>query len=82
MSLKVKKWGNGYGILLPKVVLEKMELTENQALDFVFENNQFILKKRTHKEYTLEDILKKAKKKSFHKETDWGSDVGAEIWEY
>jgi antitoxin MazE len=80
MTLKVRKWGNGYGILLPKMILQKMQIQENQHLDFVFKDNDLVLQKVEAKEYSLEDIIKKAKVKKSHPETDWGSDVGQEVW--
>ena len=33
MELKVRKIGNGYGVLLPKQLLEEMKATENSVLN-------------------------------------------------
>ncbi len=33
MELKVRKIGNGYGVLLPKQMLEEMHVTENSVLN-------------------------------------------------
>ncbi len=33
MELKVRKIGNGFGVLLPKQMLEEMKVTENSVLN-------------------------------------------------
>ena len=30
---KVKKWGNSFGLVLPREIVEEMKLKENQSLD-------------------------------------------------
>jgi antitoxin MazE len=86
MVVKIKKWGNGHGVLLPKVVLQTLGFKENEELDFSFVDNRLVLEKKKSgniKEYTLEDLLKEPGKKGFRKKLlDWGPDVGKEIWEY
>lgn len=83
MVVKIKKWGNGHGVLLPKVVLQTLGFKENEELDFSFVENSLVLEKKKKskvKEYTLDDLIKQAKVKKCHPLVDWGPDVGAEIW--
>ena len=43
---RVSKWGNGLGILLPKQVVEKMELKAGDKLVLEMEDGVVTLKKR------------------------------------
>lgn len=59
---RVSKWGNGLGVLLPKQVVEKMELKAGDKLVLEMENGVITLKKESDvliiPRYRLEDLLK------------------------
>lgn len=59
---RVSKWGNGLGVLLPKQVVEKMELKTGDKLVLEMENGVITLKKESDvliiPRYRLEDLLK------------------------
>lgn len=59
---RVSKWGNGLGVLLPKQVIEKMELKAGDKLVLEMENGVITLKKESDvliiPRYRLEDLLK------------------------
>lgn len=59
---RVSKWGNGLGVLLPKQVIEKMELKAGDKLVLEIENGVITLKKESDvliiPRYRLEDLLK------------------------
>ena len=59
---RVANWGNGLGVLLPRQVLEKMELKAGDKLVLEMENGVITLKKESDTlvipRYKLEDLLK------------------------
>lgn len=59
---RVSKWGNGLGILLPKQVVEKMELKAGDKLVLEMENGVVTLKKESDvlniPRFKLEGLLK------------------------
>lgn len=61
-SKRVCKWGNGLGVLLPKQVIEKMELKAGDKLVLEMENEVVTLKKESDvliiPRYRLEDLMK------------------------
>lgn len=61
-SKRVCKWGNGLGVLLPKQVIEKMELKAGDKLVLEMENGIVTLKKESDvliiPRYRLEDLMK------------------------
>ncbi len=81
---RVSKWGNGLGILLPKQVVEKMELKAGDKLVLEMENGVVTLKKESDvlviPRYKLEDLLKGYE--GYQNEEYWKDvePVGEEVW--
>ena len=87
MQTTVVKWGNSQGIRIPKAFLKSMEITENDPVDVILDNEKIIIKKSNtveHKttkkrliEFYGEDFDQKSE---YQEEIDWGAPVGKEIW--
>lgn len=83
---RVANWGNGLGVLLPRQVLEKMELKAGDKLVLEMENGVITLKKESDTlvipRYKLEDLLKDyegyQKMKDF--EACQNQEVNREFW--
>ena len=81
---RVSKWGNGLGILLPKQVVEKMELKAGDKLVLEMENGIITLKKESDAlnipRFRLEDLLKGYE--GYQNEEYWKDvePVGEEVW--
>ena len=48
MEISIQKWGNSYGIRIPKSTMLKLNLKEKQALILNDSNNQILLSKSVH----------------------------------
>lgn len=81
---RVSKWGNGLGILLPKQVVEKMELKAGDKLVLEMDDGIITLKKESDvlviPRYKLEDLLKGYE--GYQNEEYWKDvePVGEEVW--
>lgn len=81
---RVSKWGNGLGVLLPKEVIEKMELKAGDKLVLEMEDGVVTFKKESDvlviPRYKLEDLLKDYE--GYQNEEYWKDvePVGEEIW--
>lgn len=53
MSIKIKKWGNGNGILLPKALLDMLSLKVDDYLAVEMEEDRIILSPIKRKGLTL-----------------------------
>jgi len=42
--LTVVKWSNSHGIMLPKVFLQNIKLSENDSVDITMENERIVIK--------------------------------------
>jgi len=40
----VVKWSNSHGIMLPKVFLQNIKLSENDSVDITMENERIVIK--------------------------------------
>ncbi|GHV96146.1 hypothetical protein AGMMS50293_24660 [Spirochaetia bacterium] len=91
MQTAIVKWGNSQGIRLPKSFLQNINISENETVDVILEEEMIIIKKinkkihRTTKERLLEYFGKKNDQNIFDQhsqqnEIDWGTPVGKEIW--
>lgn len=81
---RVCKLGNSLGVLLPKEVIEKMELKTGDKLVLEMENDIITLKKESDvlviPRYKLEDLLKGYE--GYQNEEYWKDvePVGEEVW--
>jgi len=76
MKLQVKKWGNSYGLRIPKELVSSMQLKENTILYASKEQDKLVLQRLSKREI-LDIILKDAKPQ---KAIDWGAPRGKEYW--
>lgn len=53
IELKIKKWGNGNGILLPKALLDALSLKTDDSFSVDFENEKIVLSPMKKKHKTL-----------------------------
>lgn len=53
METKIKRWGNGNGILLPKVLLDMFSLSADDFLSISVEDKKIILEPQKRKHKTL-----------------------------
>ena len=91
MLTKIKKWGNSQGIRIPKAFLETLNISNDDEVEIMTEQETIVIKKINKKELItikdrlenfygkkLEEILSKISEPQ--EEIDWGKPVGKEIW--
>ena len=85
----ITKWGNSRGIRLPKKVLERLDLKDNDIVDILVDNDKIIIRKKyQHKtlkqrveEFYGKDFESVVKENSYEfEEINWGKPAGDEIW--
>ena len=80
---KISKWGNSAGVLLPKSVLENLNLSIDKEVRFVFEDGRIYLENASDElqipEFRLEDLMKEYDLESNRSEVEDFEPVGREI---
>jgi antitoxin MazE len=87
MTTTIVKWGNSQGIRIPKAFLQSVNISENDRVDILVENEAIIIKKKYSKKHRttkerLMDFYGQDTKDITNKqeEIDWGKPAGEEIW--
>lgn len=78
MTTKIQKWGNSYGIRLPKDLLDSGIFSIGATLEFKTKGKEVLLKEVHKKKLTLREIMTAISENSFGKPVDFGADVGNE----
>ena len=87
MQTMIVKWGNSQGIRIPKAFLQNINISDNDPVDVVLENEKIIIKKASAKKHktTKERLLAFygedfEQNRMIQKEIDWGRSSGDEVW--
>jgi antitoxin MazE len=87
MQTMIVKWGNSQGVRIPKTFLQNINISENEPIDLILENEKIIIKKTGSKKHkTIEERLIEFYGINYEKncfpqqEVDWGKPAGKEIW--
>lgn len=78
-TVKLKKWGNSYGIRIPKAIIDELELTPNDCFEIRTKEGEIHLQPVSC-EGSLEELLAQVTADNLHAEVDFGPAAGHEIW--
>ncbi len=81
-TTSVRKWGNGHGVLLPKVFVDTLDLAHAEV-QTVLRGSSIVLtktKKTPPKRLTLKDLVRGVSRRDKHELIDFGAPRGREIW--
>ena len=78
MLTTIQKWGNSKAVRIPKPILEMTNLTENDSVELIAEENRIIIQKVSKKFKKLDDLFQ-GYDGSYHcSECNTGSPIGKE----
>ena len=83
MLTAIQKWGNSQGVRLPKTILDKLFLQENDQVEIMAENDSIIIRKATRKrraKKSLEELFANYTGSYKCEEWDTGKPAGKEVW--
>lgn len=79
MNTKIQKWGNSYGIRLPKDLLDSGVFSPGGVLELKIKDKSVVLKEIKKPSISLRQAMKGLTKSDFESVWSWGPDVGNEI---
>jgi antitoxin MazE len=79
LTTQMQKWGNSYGVRIPKAVIEQLELSPDTRFEVRQEAGNIILVPVSSVP-TLEELLSGISPENLHSEVDFGPAEGREIW--
>jgi antitoxin MazE len=79
IETQIAKWGNSLALRIPKSVALEAQVDEGDTVD-VSVKNGVILVRPNRPTYSLEQLVARITPRNRHKESDWGTPVGDEVW--
>jgi len=81
MQTNIQKWGNSQGVRIPKHILARANISENEKIDLSCENETIIIRKAKPKnKKNIKELFANFDGEYKAEEIDWGTPVGREIW--
>ena len=80
MEARLQKWGNSVGIRIPSSILKSLNLSINDKINLVEEDNKIIITKSKKSKIDLKELFEKYNGENLAKEFEWDDPVGNEIW--
>jgi antitoxin MazE len=78
--IHIQKWGNSYGLRIPKNIIDEMELQPDTQIDIHQEQGKIVLTPIYESEVLLAELLEQITPENLHRDVDWGNSVGNEAW--
>jgi antitoxin MazE len=80
MSAIVVKWGNSLAICIPQNLVKDLRLVEGTEVDLSVVDGTLVIKPRSRKRYSLDELVEGITPENLHTEIDSGIAVGNEAW--
>ena len=77
----IQKWGNSLAIRIPQALAGQLEVNEGASVELRVREGELIVRPVRSKKLSLGELLRNCKPSQLHGETDFGPDVGREVFE-
>jgi antitoxin MazE len=78
-TTRISKWGNSLGLRLPRSVAREARLDEGDTVDLSVDRGAIVIRP-SRPRYSLDELVRRITPRNRHRETDWGSPTGGEVW--
>ncbi|GAV25392.1 AbrB family transcriptional regulator [Carboxydothermus islandicus] len=79
MYTTIQKWGNSHALRIPKAILEKVSLQENDKVEIIVDQDAILIRKAKPKYKNLDELFANYQGNYHCEEVDTGSPVGNEV---
>jgi antitoxin MazE len=80
MDATIAKWGNSLAVRIPQHLAKEIHLVEGSEVDLVVMGGELMVKPKSRKRYSLEELVNEITPENLHAEIDGGAAVGNEVW--
>jgi antitoxin MazE len=80
MVATIGKWGNSLAVRIPQNLAKEIHLAEGAEIDLGIVDGTLVIKPRSRKHYSLDELIKGITPENLHTEIESGTAVGNEIW--
>lgn len=76
----VAKWGTSLAIRIPQNLAKEIHLAEGVEIDLVVVDGALVIKPRSRRRYSLDELIEGITPENLHAEIDSGTAVENEVW--
>ena len=80
MATIIAKWGNSLAVRLPVEVTRKAGINAGDRVEITAAQNGSLTISPARPKYSLEALVERITPQNLHGETDWGEQLGSEVW--
>jgi antitoxin MazE len=80
MVATVAKWGNSLAVRIPQNLAREIHVAEGSEIDLGVVDGTLVLKPKSRKRYSLDELIKGIMPENLHSEIESGIAVGNEVW--
>jgi antitoxin MazE len=80
MAATVAKWGNSLAVRIPQNLAKEIQLAEGAEIEMSVVDGTLVIKPRSQKRYSLDELIQGITPENLHAEIDSGIAIGNEIW--
>jgi antitoxin MazE len=83
MKIEFLKWGNSLALRVPKAFAQEIGATEGKRADLTVDHGALVVRVVTPKKrrrYVLEHLVNAITEENHHREIDWDTPRGNEVW--
>ena len=80
MRSKIQMWGNSLALRIPKPFAVEAGLDRDTAVEISLKQGKLVISKATQDEYSLTELLNAINSENIHREVDFSTSVGNEVW--
>jgi antitoxin MazE len=80
MVATVARWGNSLAVRIPQHVVKEIQLAEGAEVDLLIIDGNLVIKPRSRRRYSLEELVSAITPENLHSEVESGIAVGNEAW--
>jgi antitoxin MazE len=80
MRSKIQMWGNSLALRIPKPFAIEAGLDRDTAVEISLKQGKLVISKATQDEYSLSELIDAINSENIHREVDFGTSVGNEVW--
>jgi antitoxin MazE len=80
MRSKIQMWGNSLALRIPKPFAIEAGLDRDTAVEISLRQGKLVISKATQDEYSLTELLNAINSENIHREVDFGTSAGNEVW--
>lgn len=79
-TTRLQKWGNSYGLRIPKSIMEALAIHPDTQLNIHQEQGRIIITPIREPKPSLDDLLAQITPENLHRQVEWGDQAGEEAW--